>query len=295
MAPSLAKDGSMAFLNSRTRRVLLVYELATGKMETILSDPGILWAPSFSPDGREVAYARGEPGGAWHLWTIPLHGGTPRQLTNGKQPEIYARYSPDGQEIYFMTWGPEPLSLERIPRKGGTGRPLDPKVKYSDSFGDVSQDGKWIVFERTENKKSHLYVRAADGSGEARRLANLEGTVPRWSPDGKWVAFSPDRGFDDGVFIVKSDGTGLKRISERGGWPVWWPDGQKLGMQTISPEGNTEITVVTLSTGESRVLPGFHFSGDNFPFDVSRDGKWLITTNSVDEEDEIWLLESQKK
>jgi Tol biopolymer transport system component len=194
-----------------------------------------------------------------------------------------------------MTWGPEPLSLERIPRKGGTGRPLDPKVKYSDSFGDVSQDGKWIVFERTENKKSHLYVRAADGSGEARRLANLEGTVPRWSPDGKWVAFSPDRGFDDGVFIVKSDGTGLKRISERGGWPVWWPDGQKLGMQTISPEGNTEITVVTLSTGESRVLPGFHFSGDNFPFDVSRDGKWLITTNSVDEEDEIWLLESQKK
>jgi len=95
--------------------------------------------------------------------------------------------------------------------------------------------------------------------------------------------------------MVHPDGSGMKRVTELGGWPVWWPSGDKIGMQTVGPEGNTEFTVVTLATGEAKVLPGLRFSGTNFPFDVSRDGKWLVTTNSVDVSDEIWLLEAEKK
>jgi Tol biopolymer transport system component len=151
-----------------------------------------------------------------------------------------------------------------------------------------------VVFTRTENKVSHLYVRAVDGTGEARRVGSMEGTVPRWSPDGKWIAFSPSRGFGSGAFVVHPDGSGLKRVAERGGWPVWWPDGGKIGLQTVGPDGNTELTVVTLATGEAKVLPGLHFNGTNYPFDVSRDGKWLVRTDAVAESDEIWLLESKK-
>ena len=173
-------------------------------------------------------------------------------------------------------------------------RPLEPKAKTSDSYADISADGKWVVFARTENKVSHLYVRAVEGSGEARRVGTVTGTVPRWSPDGKWIAFSPDRGFGGGVFVVRPDGSGLKRVTELGGWPVWWPRGDKIGMQTVGAGGNEEITVVTLATGETRVLPGLRFHGTNFPFDVSRDGKWVVTSNSVEESDEIWLLESER-
>jgi Tol biopolymer transport system component len=93
------------------------------------------------------------------------------------------------------------------------------------------------------------------------------------------------------VFVVKPDGSGLKRVAERGGWPVWWPDGEKIGMQTVGPDGDIQISVVNVATGEAKVLPGLRFNGTNFPFAVSPDGKWLATTNSVDDEDEIWLLE----
>lgn len=293
--PSVARDGSMAFLNSRTRYVLVLYELATARSKTLLADAGILWAPAFSPDAKEVAYSRGEPDGAWHLWTVPADGGMARQLTSGKLLEIYGRYAPDGQEIIYSTWGPEPLTIGKVSRVGGATRALAPKATTSDSYADISSDGKWVVFARTENKASHLYVRASDGTGEARRVGTVEGTVPRWSPDGKWIAFSPNRGFRDGVFIVHADGSGLQRVAERGGWPVWWPKGDQIGMQTVGPEGNTEFTVVTLKTGESRVLPGLKLQGTNFPFDVSKDGKWLVTTNSVDESNEIWLLEGEPK
>jgi Tol biopolymer transport system component len=95
--------------------------------------------------------------------------------------------------------------------------------------------------------------------------------------------------------MVHPDGNGLKRVSERGGWPVWWPDGTKIGMQEVGPDGNAEILVQTLATGETKVLAGLHFDGTNFPFDVSQDGKWLVTTNTQHGSDEIWLLEREKK
>lgn len=293
--PSVARDGTIAFLNERTRTVLLLYELATGQSRTILRDTAIFWGPAFSPDGAEVAYARGEPDGSWHLWTVTVAGGDARQLTSGKVPEIYARYAPDGREIFYSTWGPEPLSIGRVARKGGPARALEANATTSDSYADISPEGKWVVFARTENKVSHVYVRLADGTGEARRVVASAGTVPRWSPDGKWIAFSPDRGFGGGAFVVRPDGSGLKRVAERGGWPVWWPGGEKIGLQTVGAEGNTEIVVVTVATGEMKVLPGLQFSGVNYPFDVSRDGKWLVTTNSQHESDEIWLLEGEKK
>ena len=293
--PSVARDGTMAFLNSRTRSVLLLYDLQTGKSKSILTDAGVLWAPAISPDGKEVTYSRGEPDGAWHLWSVAVDGGAAKQLTDGKLLEIYPRYSPNGEEIFFNTWGPEPLSIGRVARAGGSMRPLEAKGKTSDSYGDVSADGRWIVFARTENKKSHLWIRPADGTGEARKVGAMEGTVPRWSSDGKWIAFSPDRGFGGGVFIVKPDGTGLKRIAERGGWPVWWPNGEQIGMQTLGPDGNVQFTVVKLSNGGAKVLPSLRFSGTNYPFDVSADGKWLVTTNSIEDGDEIWLLETEKQ
>jgi eukaryotic-like serine/threonine-protein kinase len=294
-SPSVARDGTIAFLNSRRRTVLVLYELATGKSKTMLSDMAIFWGPAFSPDGTEVAYARGEPDGSWHLWSVPREGGSPRQLTFGKAPEVYARYSPDGGEIYYNTWGPEPLSIGKVERKGGMARPLDAKVTSSDSYADVSPDGKWVAFARTENRVAHVYVRAADGTGEARKVIEAAGTTPRWSPDGKWIAFSPGRGFGGGVFVVHPDGSGLRRVTERGGWPVWWPDGQKIGMQIVGPEGNVEIAEVTVATGEMKVLEGLRFNGVNFPFDVSKDGKWLVTTNEEHESDEIWLLEGEKR
>jgi hypothetical protein len=63
----------------------------------------------------------------------------------------------------------------------------------------------------------------------------------------------------------------------------------------MGADGHEEYTVVTIASGEMKVLPGLHFSGTNYPFEVSRDGKWLVTTNSQHISDEIWLLEKEKQ
>jgi TolB protein len=244
-----------------------------------------------SPDGKEIAYSRDEPDGSWHLWVIPAEGGAARQLTSGEEPEVYPRFTPDGASILFNTWGPEPLSIWRIPRIGGVAKQVTAPQSGSDAYADVSPDGKWVAFARTENKSSRIYIASLDGSGEPRRLLDTSATVPRWSPDGNWISFSPTRSFSSGVFIVHPDGTGLRRLTNNGGWAVWWPDGEHIGFQIEGRDGNDQIQVLTIKTGELRTITGLHFVGMNFPFDVSRDGKWLITTNYQHLSDEIWLLE----
>ena len=294
-SPSVARNGTIAFLNSRWRNTLILLSLANGESTTLLTDSSRLWGPVFSPDGKDIAYSRDEPNGLWHLWVVPTSGGGARQLTSGNVPEIYPRFTPEGDAIFFNTWGAEPLSLGRVPSNGGPQRPALSPGSGSDAYGDVSPDGRSVVFVRTQNKVSHICIASTGGSGQARQLGNITGTVPRWSPDGQWISFSPNRTASSGVFIVHPDGSGLRRISENGGWAVWWPDGEQLGFQVIGQDGNEQIKVFRLKTGEIRTLPNVHFVGTNHPFDISRDGKWLTTTNYQHLSDEIWLLEPAEK
>jgi serine/threonine protein kinase len=294
-SPSIARNGTIAFLNSRSRNSLLVYSFADGTSKTLLTETSRVWAPAFSPDGEQIAYSRDEPDGSWHLWMLRADGGAPRQITSGKVPEIYSRFSPDGSTIFFNTWGTEPLSVWHVPSNGGPPKPATMPSSGSDAYADVSPDGRSMVFTRTENKISHLFIAATDGKSEPRRVLDAPGTVPRWSPDGKWISFSPNRGFSSGVYILHPDGSGLKRLTENGGWAVWWPDGEQIGYQVIGADGNTQIQILMLKTGETRTLSNLHFVGTNFPFDISRDGKRLATTNFQHVSDEIWLLEPAEK
>ncbi|HKV63767.1 MAG TPA: protein kinase [Candidatus Acidoferrum sp.] len=293
--PSIARNGTIAFLNSRSRFSLVLYSPPEGTPNVLLTDSSRLWAPAFSPDGKEIVYSRDEPDGLWHLWLVPTEQGPARQITSGKTPEIYPRFAPDGATIFFNTWGAEPLSIWRVSSQGGPARPATTAAAGSDAYGDVSPDGRSIVFTRTENKISHLYIALADGTGVPRRVIETPGTVPRWSPNGEWLSFSPNRSFSSGVFIVHPDGTGLRQLTKTGGWAVWWPDGEHIGFQVPGPDANQQIQVYSLKSGEARTLSNIHFVGTNFPFDVSRDGKRLVTTNYQHLSDEIWLLEPAEK
>jgi Tol biopolymer transport system component len=275
--------------------MLLLYSLADGASTTVLTDASRLWGPAFSPDGKEIAYSRDQPDGSWHIWMVPVGGGAARQITSGKAPEVYPRFTPDGNAIYYNTWGTDPLSVWSVPSKGGPAKPATTPGGGSDAYGDISADGRSLVFTRIENKVSHIYIASTDGSGTPHRVLDAPATVPRWSPDGKWISFSSNRGYSSGVFLVHPDGTGLRHISKEGGWAVWWPDGEQIGYQTVGSDGNEQIRVFNLKTGATRTLSNLRFIGTNFPFDISRDGKWLVTDNFQHISDEIWLLEPPEK
>ncbi len=55
--------------------------------------------PSWSPDGRVLAFASGTPPA---VWTVSTSGGNPRRVVRG--PGDYPQWSPDGRWIAYVVW-----------------------------------------------------------------------------------------------------------------------------------------------------------------------------------------------
>jgi eukaryotic-like serine/threonine-protein kinase len=286
--PTVARDGAIAFASSRWKTALFLHDLASRKSQTLVTHSSYLWGPTFSPNGRELAFSRNEVDGAWHVWLVPADGGAGRQLTSGAQGEVYPRYTRDGESVVYHTWD-KPRRVWRVARRGGPPDALTPDGLDA-TFGDLSPDGTTLAFVATEDKEvERVYTLRV---GEAKpRLLRSPASMPRWSPDGTWIAFSPDRSYSGGVFIVHPDGTGERRLTQTGGWPIWWPDGKRIGYRTVTGDATQQIESVT-PDGLPAAPIEFRFENANNPFEISPDGRAMATTNAVHVSDEIWLMQA---
>jgi Tol biopolymer transport system component len=289
--PTMSANGTIAFSNSRYRYVLAVQDTTLQTMREIENHSSFLWAPSYSPTHQETAVSRFEADGSWHIWIVPLDGGMARRLTSGMLPEIYPRFTPDGDWVVYSTWSTQPDRVWKVPRSGGLATPITPARGDDDAYADPSPDGKQLAFARTEANVTRVHVAPFDG-GPARRLTDGPSTTPRWSPDGRWIAYSPDRSGVGGIFVVGADGMEPRRLTQTGGWPVWWPDGTRIAYWTVSSNGSQEINVVPLAGGTPVKLSGVTFAGTNHPFDLSPTGQ-VLRTNAVHLTTEVWLMAPQ--
>ena len=110
------------------------------------------------------------------------------------------------------------------------------------------------------------------------------------SPDGRQIAFSRNRSFNDGIVLIDADGTHERRLTGKGGWPVWWRGGGRIAYLTLTADQRQEIHVVSTDGAMPAPLAHVRFVHNNHPFDISRDGQWLATSNTQFVADEIWLL-----
>jgi Tol biopolymer transport system component len=152
-------------------------------------------SPSFSPDGRWVAFERAVDfdTGKAGLFVIRSDGTGLRRLTDDALGAGYPRWSPDGKRILFTqhndttTFSPGPLWVVDV--AGGAPRPVtdpnDPGISFS---GDWSPSGRQIAY---------VYYRPGWDHNELR-IVNADGTnlSTLWQPaagDGGG-AESPDWG-----------------------------------------------------------------------------------------------------
>jgi serine/threonine protein kinase/Tol biopolymer transport system component len=292
-SPSLGRDGTIAYVNSRWQNTLEIHDLTNGSSRTLVTHTPYVWAPAVSPDGSEIAFSRSEVDGSWHIWTIGLSGGPARQLTSGEAGEVYPRYARDGLSLFFHTWN-APRRVGRVPPGGGPAAwPSLGGNGGTATFGDPSPDGKLLAFVRADSDAERIYI-ASTGNGAARRLTASRGTLPRWSPDGSTIAFASDRRYDGGIFVIHADGSGERQLTKDGGWPVWWPDGSQIGYIAVGANGNGEIRTVSLRDGTARRLESVRLATLNHPFALFPDGVRLVVGNAVHMSDEIWVIEPRR-
>jgi TolB protein len=193
--------------------------------------------------------------------------------------------------VLFTTWN----APRRVGTMGVDGAPPVLLAFGADGdagYADPSPDGRRVAFSRAEAQAERLYVAPASG-GEPTLLAASAGATPRWSPDGSLIAFGGNRGYGGGIFVIRPGDTSARRLSDEGGWPVWWPDGRQVGYLAVGPRGDEELRVVPIEGGVPKVLP-IRLSGTNHPFAVTADGRTILISNGVHLSDEIWLLEPRR-
>ena len=189
--PAIAPDGSgVAYISDRLGTFDLWYQpLEMGKpaphppcrlteFETGLA------TPSFSPDGRWVAFFR-VVNGERDIWAVSILGGAPLRLTEHSGRNVHPTFSRDGSLLAFVTSRPGTEHVWIWPMAGI--RPTGEPWQLTDGEGEdetpvFSPDGKTIAFVRRDD----IWVVPVERGAHARQVTDkAEVHLVVWDADGR--------------------------------------------------------------------------------------------------------------
>jgi TolB protein len=231
--PSLCGRDEISGLSwSRTGRLTFASTVNDSQIYRIATDGSGLRAlaascadersPAWSPNGRSIAYERGR-----EIFVMREDGSGKRRLVAGDAPT----WSPSGDRIAFAGTASRP-GLFSIAATGGAVRQLTSGRRDADP--DWSAAVGRIAFTRTENQVTQVYTMQPDGS-DVRRVTQLGGFSPAWSPDGRRLAYV----FESSVWTITPDGSDPTRLTPYDACtdvsePAWSPDGATIAVRIYS-------------------------------------------------------------
>lgn len=203
-------------------------------LETLTQIPTV-FQYDLSPDGTKVAFSWNKEG-KWDIYIKELRSPKIRKLTSGPESALEPKWSPDGQQIAYVSdrAGDENFDIFTTPAKGEkpTRFTNDPYDNHSPSW---TSDGKWIVFVSNRGGDNLNLYRLSTKTGEIQKLSEGEEPVFLFSlsPDGRYAAFL--RGIINGSLWLLNlkDKTSKKIVSHPNaeigiGLHPWAPDSSKL-------------------------------------------------------------------
>ncbi len=197
-------------------------------------------SPEWSPDGKTLAFLSSRDGTS-QVYLLPMDGGEAHAVTHLSTGADLVKWSPDGKTIAFAS-AVHPDCKDDACNKAHDVEKEKNKVKAH--VYEQLLYRHWTHW--FEGKRSHVFVTAADGSGEPRDLnAGANYDVPpdergepsdiNFSPDSKEICFTAVTDKMEAIstnadlFLVPVSGGEPKEITSNPGYdsnPVYSPDGR---------------------------------------------------------------------
>jgi len=229
-----------------------IVQIATGEKYQLTDAKGSSWNPSWSPDGKRLAFLSTRDGGT-QIYLVSPPSREAVQLTQVNNGVDDFKWSPDSQRIAFTT-------TEVFARPGGA-EPAEYHVVGNDQASSTSL---WSIATPGEITRKASPEQLIDGVSFA--VDDFS-----WSPDSRRIAFSANQYRDPypfwtyNIYVLKLSDRSVNKIVDRKGpdlFPVWSPDGSEIAYRTYTLTDKDEyytyssgyLAVVSADGGTSRVL-----------------------------------------
>jgi Tol biopolymer transport system component len=220
--------------------------------------------PTWSPDGKKIAWTRGgafDPEG--ELWIMNADGTGGRQITFNSFADAGASFSPDGTRLAFRSVrnGNIDVYVINVDRTGEQRLTDDPGP---DRIADWSPDGAKISFTSDRSGTCAIYTMSPEGNNVQKLTPDsMRAGVAAWSPDGSRLIFSDNfcATTEADLFVMNADGSGIVQVTnspENELSKSWSPSGDKVvaDFATLTPGAlhKGDIAVVTVADGATTNL-----------------------------------------
>jgi Tol biopolymer transport system component len=286
-------------MDEKNRGEIWTLSLKDGTLNQITDDPEVGMNPSWSPDGKTIAFNRGDS----EIRLVSAKGGESRKIAEIEYGR-YISWSPDGKWLLYKK-ASKKIYLFRLADEHGFE--IDPPDEVGDFFSWSSDGKKMLFYHKSYDYTNVLKVVSASGgpSFQLGRELKLSPYTQFWSADSKMIitgGFTPEP-VNSGVWIIPLAGTEAiplnLDVSFKG----------KLHSLSLSPDrerglfsvergdGKEDLYVIPISLKEARSTgsPVLVFSEwdcfiglENWSW--SSDGKKLAVIHKGD----LWIMSAEK-
>ena len=293
---SVSLTGVLAYRASAGGNIAANFELAwydsRGSRLTVAGAEAEFQGPELSPDGKSVAFARGNPA---DIWTLDVEKGVSSKWTTDAAADLNPRWSPDGKTIAFDSARDGVANLYRR-AVGVTGADeLIFKSEVAKTLSDWSADGKYLAYV-AGNDVWALPLTNKPGDPKAGDPKPIQITktsfvesVPRISPDSRWIAYVSNKSGSNEVYVQSFPEPGIEQQVSTGAvggaialaQPRWSRDGKQLFYSIPGPPTRMmAVSIKPAGTSLNAAAQAIQFPhparGQMSLFNIAPDGRFLF-------------------
>ncbi len=251
--PRLSPDErrvAVALTDTRTGSYdIWTYELADGSRSQLTFEEAVEANPEWVPDGSRMVFTSTRRGVRDIHWMDARGSGPQEPLLETGDNKTVNSISPEGV-IFALTSRPSAQTsvpqndLWLLPLTGDRKPRLLMAALANELFGQVSPDGRWLLYQSSESGKTDIYLTSFPTLQGKRQVSEDGAILPMWSASGQEI------------FYLTQDHSTLFAVS-------------------VSTQGGA-----VQITRRDRLFSAPMVVGRGYPYDVSEDGKRFLVVTS---------------